>query len=153
MIDPLLQNSTTSTDTPIAFDIVVPSLPGYAFSSAPPANWTVDDTARVFNTLMTDVLGYSKYATHGADWGSFISYSLYNNFNGSVRAAHFSFLPFLPRSPSELAALNISLSLLEKFEEQEAVVFSAVGTGYTVEQSTEVGTWLQDIMSNWDSNY
>ena len=145
VIDPLMQKCNTSAGTPVAFDIVVPSLPGFAFSSAPPATWTVDDTARVFNTLMTDVLGYSKYATHGTDWGSFVAYSLYDNFNASVRAAHFTFLPFSPKSPSELAALNISLSPLETFEAEEAVIFNSVGTGYTVEQSTEVRIRPQNI--------
>ncbi len=87
---------------------------------------------------MTDVLGYPKYATHGTDWGSFISWSLYDNFNGSVRVSHFDFLPFLPKSPSELAALNITLSSLETFEAQGATVFGTIGTGYVAEQSTEV---------------
>ncbi|KAF2811954.1 alpha/beta-hydrolase [Mytilinidion resinicola] len=140
VIDPLLQNSKTSTDTPITFDIIIPSLPGYAFSSAPPQNWTIDDTARVYNTLMTDVLGYSEYATHGTDWGSFVAYSLYGNFNGSVRASHFCFLPFSPQSPTELAALNVSLSPLEAYEEQEAMTFDSSGIGYTIEQSTEPNT-------------
>jgi hypothetical protein len=68
MINPLTQLSTSSSDKKVLYNVVVPSLPGFVFSSAPPANWTIDDTARIFNTLMTEVLGYSTYDLHGTDW-------------------------------------------------------------------------------------
>ncbi|KAJ7141268.1 Alpha/Beta hydrolase protein [Mycena epipterygia] len=42
----------TETSANVSFNVVVPSL---VFSSAPPFNWTVEDTARIFNTLMTEV--------------------------------------------------------------------------------------------------
>jgi hypothetical protein len=67
VIKPLTQQAQTSTGRNTSFDVIVPSLPGFTFSSAPPANWTVDDTARIFNTLMVDVLGYKEYTTHGTD--------------------------------------------------------------------------------------
>lgn len=62
-------NGTNQTYT---YDVVVPSLPGFVASSPPPANWTVDDTARIFQTLMVDVLGYDKFAVHGTDWVSLV---------------------------------------------------------------------------------
>ena len=68
---------TLLTDPPVgepAFHVVVPSLPGYAFSSLPPVQgWTMEDNARVFDHLMTGVLGYSSYMAEGGDWGSFIA--------------------------------------------------------------------------------
>lgn len=134
------KNATSSTPSkPVSFDVVVPSLPGFAFSSAPPANWTNDDTARVFNTLMTSVLGYKTYATHGTDWGSEIAYRLYGDFNSTVRASHFVFLPFFPLTPDRLAAENISLHTdLEKFEAERFVEWTRTGNGYFVEQTTKV---------------
>jgi pimeloyl-ACP methyl ester carboxylesterase len=127
----------TSNGEPVAFDVVAPSLPGFTFSSPPPENWTVDDTARVFNTLMTDVLGYSTYASHGTDWGCAVAYSLYDNFNSSVKAAHFSFLPRFPLKPDALAAQNITLSPLEELEEQNYLNWDSTGNGYFAEQSTK----------------
>ncbi|SPO40815.1 related to Epoxide hydrolase 1 [Pseudozyma flocculosa] len=57
-----------------AFEVVVPSLPGYGLSSQPPREgWQLTDTARVFNTLMTSVLGYSAYMAQGGDWGTVVS--------------------------------------------------------------------------------
>jgi pimeloyl-ACP methyl ester carboxylesterase len=75
VIRPLTQKSKTASGKSVSFHVVVPSLPGYVFSSAPGANWTLDDTARVFNTLMMEVLGYETFATHGTDLGCGVSYS------------------------------------------------------------------------------
>jgi pimeloyl-ACP methyl ester carboxylesterase len=141
-----MQSSNTSTGTPIAFDIIIPSLPGFAFSSAPPQNWTHVDTARVFNTLMTEVLGYSKYAVYGTDIGSFISYRMYDTYNVSVRAAHFSFLPFYPPSPAQLAALNVDLSPQEIIQAQLTETYTTFGLGYNIEQSTEVRSRFLDFV-------
>ena len=139
MVKNLTDQATTSTGKPVSFNIVIPSLPGFTFSSPPPANWTVDDTARVWNTLMTKVLGYETFATFGTDWGSGVAYSLYDNFNASTRAAHFSFLPFNPLTRDQLAAQNISLtSSLEEAEERTMVEWASTGNGYFQEQLTKV---------------
>ncbi|KAF7591418.1 hypothetical protein BBP40_001579 [Aspergillus hancockii] len=147
IIDQLTENATTSAGKPVSFDVIVPSLPGYAFSSPPPLNWTIRDTARVFNTLMTDVLRYETYAIHGTDWGSAISYISYDQFNETIGAAHFAFLPFHPQHPDQLAAENITLSELEKVEEQNVMNWATTGDGYFMEQTTKpvtVGLALQD---------
>ncbi|KAI0408795.1 Alpha/Beta hydrolase protein [Xylaria palmicola] len=52
-----------------AFHVVVSSIPGFTWSSAPPRDWTLQDTARVFDQLMRR-LGYSSYAAQGGDWGA-----------------------------------------------------------------------------------
>ncbi|KAJ6480876.1 Alpha/Beta hydrolase protein [Mycena sanguinolenta] len=96
---------------------------------------TVDDTARIFNTLMTEVLGYSTYALHGTDWGSAVGYSLYSSFNTTARAAHF------------IAENNITLLALQEVAEQRVTAFQADGEGYAIEQSTkpnDIGLALYD---------
>lgn len=147
VITPLTQPANTSAGKPVSFHVVVPSLPGFAFSSAPPANWTVDDTARAFNTLMTDILGYKTYATHGTDWGSAVAYSLYDGFNDTVRAGHFTFLPFAPPTADQIAAANISLSPLEEAEEATTTDYIGSGIGYNVEQSTKVCVFPSFVIS------
>ncbi|KAK5732448.1 hypothetical protein LTR17_010504 [Elasticomyces elasticus] len=135
----LTQQANTSTNKSTSFNVVVPSLPGFAFSSLPPANWTIDDTARVYNTLMTGVLGYKTFAVFGTDWGSGPSYSLYNNFNATTRAAHFAFVPFLPKTVDALKVDdNITLTLAEAFEEAESEAWLTTGQGYFGEQTTDV---------------
>ncbi|KAI0106267.1 Alpha/Beta hydrolase protein [Nemania sp. FL0031] len=140
LIDSLTAKAKTSNGTPVSFHVVIPSLPGFTFSSAPPANWTLDDTARVFNTLMTEVLGYKTYAAHGTDWGSNVAYSLYDNFNTTVRAAHLLGIPFLPLSPDQFAKYNITLNEDEQFQENLVLAFQATASGYSIEQSTKPNT-------------
>ncbi|KAJ7671287.1 Alpha/Beta hydrolase protein [Mycena polygramma] len=146
IIKPLTQSASVKGKN-VSFNVVAPSLPGFVFSSAPPANWTVDDTARIFNTLMTEVLGYSTYTLHGTDWGSAIAYSLYSSFNTTVRAAHFVFFPYLPPSAQELAENNITLSPIQQVTEQRETEFNAIGNGYLIEQTTkpnDIGLALYD---------
>jgi pimeloyl-ACP methyl ester carboxylesterase len=56
-----------------AFDIVVPSLPGYGFSGRPAEpGWTVHRIARAWVELMTR-LGYPEFVAAGSDWGTSVS--------------------------------------------------------------------------------
>lgn len=51
-----------------AFHLVLPSLPGFAFSDKPAARgWNMDRTARAWGVLMNR-LGYSRYVAQGGDW-------------------------------------------------------------------------------------
>ncbi len=57
-----------------AFTVVAPSLPGYGFSFRPnQPRFGAVEIADAFAELMTDVLGYERFAAQGGDWGSFIT--------------------------------------------------------------------------------
>jgi microsomal epoxide hydrolase len=57
-----------------AFTVVAPSLPGYGFSFRPDQpRFGITAIADVFASLMTDVLGYRRFAAQGGDWGAFIT--------------------------------------------------------------------------------
>lgn len=52
-----------------AFHVVVPSLPGYAWSTLPrKKSFEIDDIARIYNKLMVQTLGYNQYVAQGGDW-------------------------------------------------------------------------------------
>ncbi|KAJ7151956.1 Alpha/Beta hydrolase protein [Mycena filopes] len=147
VIKPLTQRSTTPKGKKVSYNVVVPSLPGFVFSSPPPLNWTVADTARIFNTLMTDVLGYPTFALHGTDWGSAVAYSLYSSFNQTVRAGHFVWVNFVPPTPEDLADKNITLSPAQNVTERRSTDWKTIGQGYLEEQATkpnDVGLALYD---------
>lgn len=58
----------------LAFDVVIPSLPGYGFS--PPLAdrpFIASNVAELFHSLMTEELGYDRYATYGEDVGASVS--------------------------------------------------------------------------------
>ena len=71
ILDLLMQRYRPS-DLP--YHIIVPSLPGYAFSGAPPANvdYDIKSTALLLDKLMTG-LGFQNYIAHGGDLGSGVS--------------------------------------------------------------------------------
>jgi microsomal epoxide hydrolase len=57
-----------------AFTVVAPSLPGYGFSFRPDQpRFAIREIAGLFATLMTDVLGYRRFAAQGGDWGAFVA--------------------------------------------------------------------------------
>ncbi|MEO7853722.1 MAG: epoxide hydrolase family protein [Rubrivivax sp.] len=57
-----------------AFTVVAPSLPGYGLSFAPgQPRFGLERIADCFAELMTDVLGYERFAAQGGDWGAFVT--------------------------------------------------------------------------------
>ena len=57
-----------------AFTVIAPSLPGYGFSCAPgQPRFGIVEMADALASLMTDVLGYRRWAAQGGDWGGFIT--------------------------------------------------------------------------------
>ncbi len=73
IIDPLVDPVAHGGDAADAFHVVCPSIPGYGFSSAPPApGWDCVKMAELNATLM-ERLGYRRYGAQGGDWGAIIS--------------------------------------------------------------------------------
>lgn len=71
-IIPLLTNAAVHDGSPArSYDLVIPSLPGYGFSDAPRMPGVhVGVIARLYDRLMTEVLGYRRYAAQGSDIGA-----------------------------------------------------------------------------------
>lgn len=70
IIDPLTNPTAHSASAADAFDLVVPSMPGYGFSSRPTiTGWDTDRIAKAWVLLMKR-LGYSHFVAQGGDWGA-----------------------------------------------------------------------------------
>jgi Epoxide hydrolase N terminus len=73
IIEPLTSPTEYGGSALDAFDVVIPSLPGYGFSGKPAAaGWGPDRIARAWAVLM-ERLGYPRYVAQGGDWGTAIS--------------------------------------------------------------------------------
>ncbi|KAK6222667.1 hypothetical protein LQW54_000848 [Pestalotiopsis sp. IQ-011] len=82
----------TNTEDP-AFHVVVPSMPGFCWSSWPPrAGWTLQDNARIFDKLMKR-LGYDEYMIQCGDWGHFVGRELGSKYTDSCKLMHTNFAP------------------------------------------------------------
>jgi microsomal epoxide hydrolase len=74
IIGPLTDPARYGGEARDAFTVVAPSLPGYGFSHVPnQRRLNIQDMADIFARLMTEVLGYRRFAAQGGDWGSFIT--------------------------------------------------------------------------------
>ncbi|HEX7775099.1 MAG TPA: epoxide hydrolase [Parvibaculum sp.] len=102
-----------------AFDLVIPSLPGFGFSSKPSRPVGQRTTARLFNTLMTEVLGYRTYLAQGGDWGARVTTWLGRDHGASARAIHLNMLSFWPAVPP---ATEAEKAWAKKIAEQQQVV-------------------------------
>jgi pimeloyl-ACP methyl ester carboxylesterase len=88
VVGPLSDPAAYGGDRADAFDVVVPSLPGYVFST--PLRTTGINfwkTADLWVVLM-ERLGYSRFATQGGDWGSFISAQLGHKYAERIIGVH-----------------------------------------------------------------
>ena len=72
IIDPLTNPTAHGGSALDAFDVVIPSMPGYGYSGKPTTTgWGPDHIARAWVTLMKR-LGYTKFVAQGGDWGAVI---------------------------------------------------------------------------------
>jgi pimeloyl-ACP methyl ester carboxylesterase len=95
VVDPLAHPEKYGRQGP-AFDVVVPSLIGYGFSSIPRIPIGPAAIADLWHRLMTQVLGYDKYAAQAGDWGSFVTSRLALQHGPSLLAIHLTMLPLRP---------------------------------------------------------
>ncbi len=96
IIGPLAHPERYGGDPEDGFDVVVPSIPGYGWSSAPGAPITTREVAPLWNRLMTEVLGYPHYFAQGGDWGSLVASWLGVDFPQTARAIHINMMGLRP---------------------------------------------------------
>ena len=73
VIDPLTNPTAHGGTAADAFDVVIPSMPGYGYSGKPQeAGWGPDRIARAWTELMRR-LGYTRFVAQGGDWGAIVT--------------------------------------------------------------------------------
>jgi microsomal epoxide hydrolase len=88
-----------------AFDVVVPSLPGFGFSDQPASDGTTFQVGDLWHELMTKELGYARFGAHGGDWGSTVTEHLARSHAKAVLGIHLTDVPFWHtfRKPDDLS--------------------------------------------------
>ncbi len=118
------------------FTIVVPSLPGYTMSFKPgQERFGVEEIAAILAELMTDVLGYEKFAAQGGDWGAFVCSRLGVDFPRRLYGIHLNLLA-VRRDPKAAA----DASPEEKKYLGELAIWLKEETGYQWIQGTKPQT-------------
>lgn len=117
-----------------AFHVVIPSLPGFGFSQAPPVpGWGVERIAQCWIELMHR-LGYTHYVAQGGDWGSSVTVQMADHAPAELAGIHLNMVSGRPGKlddaldPDEITALE----RLEHYARSEA--------GYARQQATRPQT-------------
>lgn len=149
-------------DAADSFDVVVPSLPGYAFSDRPSEpGMSVARCAQLIGKLMTEELGYQHYALRGSDLGAGVIQQLVAADSSNVIGRHESGTnPYIGDVPDDLSPAE------QKFVEQ-AQQWTMQEMAYAMLQSSKpqtlayglndspagLGAWIVEKFRRWsDSN-
>lgn len=126
LIGPLTDPTAFGGKAEDAFDVVIPSLPGYGFStSATTAGWGSERIGLAWDVLMKR-LGYARYVAQGGDWGAGIVQAMGRQAPEGLLGIHTN----LPATvPNEIgAALAGAAPLPTGISDQERAVFDALKT-------------------------
>lgn len=92
LIEPLTDPAAFGGDPADAFDVIVPSLPGFGFSTPLTRPLPIWETADLWVRLM-DVLGYDRFAAHGGDFGVLVTEQLGHKYADRMLGIHLSPCP------------------------------------------------------------
>jgi len=107
-----------------AFDVVIPSLPGYGFSGKPTGTgWDPDRIARAWAELMKR-LGYTRYVAQGGDWGTPVSSAMARQAAAGLQGIHINLPATVP--PEVAAVLPMGGPAPAGLTEKERAVFDAL---------------------------
>jgi len=96
IIEPLTHPTEHGGTAADAFDVVIPSLPGYGFSGKPAATgWDPDRIGHAWAVLMAR-LGYTRYVAQGGDWGTAVSAAMARQAPAGLAGIHVSFAQMVP---------------------------------------------------------
>lgn len=106
-----------------AFDLVLPSMPGYGFSGKPTdIGWGPDRIAQTWTKLMKR-LGYARYVAQGGDWGSPVSSAMARQAAPGLLGIHINLPAIVP--PEIAAVLAAGGSAPAALTEKERAAFDA----------------------------
>jgi len=126
VIGPLTNPTTNGGIAADAFDVVIPSIPGYGFSGKPTGTgWGPDRIARAWVTLMKR-LGYTHYVAQGGDWGAPITSAMARQAPPGLLGIHLNLPATVP--PEVTAALAVGGPAPAGLTDQEHAVYDALDT-------------------------
>jgi len=143
IIDPLTNPTAHGGTEADAFDLVIPSLPGYGFSGKPKApGWNPSRIAKAWAMLMQR-LGYKKYVAQGGDWGNAVTENMALQQPPGLVGIHTNMPAALPPDVSKALAAGTppaGLAPDERHAWDQLVFFNATGLGYAIEMNNRPQT-------------
>jgi pimeloyl-ACP methyl ester carboxylesterase len=144
IIGPLTDPTAYGGKADDAFDVVIPSLPGYGFSGKPTApGWDPDRIARAWIVLMKR-LGYTRYVAQGGDWGNCVTELMALKAPAGLLGIHTNMAATVPADIDKAAFAgaappsNLSGDELHAYE--QLAFFYKHGLGYAIEMANHPET-------------
>ena len=144
VIDPLTNPTAHGGSAADAFDVVIPSIPGYGYSGKPrETGWGPDRIARAWAELMKR-LGYTRFVAQGGDWGAIITDVMAAQAPPELLGMHTNMAGVVPADVSTALARNVlraggpppsGLSAEESRTYEQLNFFYTKGIGYGIEMN------------------
>jgi pimeloyl-ACP methyl ester carboxylesterase len=134
IVDPLTNPTAHGASAADAFDLVIPSMPGYGFSGRPTTTgWDPAHIARAWVVLMKR-LGYPKFVAQGGDWGAIVVDMMGTQGHPELLGIHSNmpgiFSPDIDNAAHAGAPTPAGLSADEKLAYERVSLVYARGIGY-----------------------
>jgi pimeloyl-ACP methyl ester carboxylesterase len=160
VIGPLTDPTAHGGRAEDAFDVVVPSLPGFGFSDKPAERgWNAERTARAWAVLMAR-LGYKRYVAQGGDWGAYVTTAMAQQRPPGLVAIHLNFPQVIPdRIPAKLSPeQKRAMDILNQFLTDGSGYFRIQATrpqniGYAlIDSPAAQAAWIYEIFNSGTGN-
>ncbi|MDM0117488.1 epoxide hydrolase [Variovorax sp. J22R133] len=167
VIEPLTNPTAYGGRAEDAFDVVIPSMPGYGFSERPTrTGWDPEHMGRAWDVLMKR-LGYTRYVAQGGDWGSVVADAMGRQAPPGLLGIHVNMPATVPKdaakalnngdpAPKGLSAPEkAAFDQLDSFFRKNAGYGAIMATrpqavGYALSDSPAgLAAWFYDKFSQW----
>jgi pimeloyl-ACP methyl ester carboxylesterase len=149
IIDPLTNPTAHGASAADAFDVVIPSIPGYGYSGKPgETGWGPERIASAWTELMRR-LGYTRFVAQGGDWGAVVTDVMATQAPPELIGMHTNMAGVVPADVSTALARNVlgaggpppsGLSADEQRTYDQLNFFYTKGLGYGLEMITQPQT-------------
>jgi len=151
IIDPLTNPTAHGGAASDAFDLVIPSLPGFGFSGKPTATgWDPPHIARAWATVMQR-LDYTRYVAQGGDWGAMVTDVMGTQAPPGLLAIHlnwaFAVPPAIDKAIQTGSPLPSDLSADERHACEQLALLYKTGIAYAVEMANRPQTIYESVDS------
>lgn len=160
LIGPLTQPSLHGGDSANAFDVIIPSVPGFGASDLPDGHEMGPVmAAELWRTLMVDVLGYERFGIQGGDFGAIAGLQMADRFPQHVAAMHLNAFPVEmgapnPDNPDEMAYVEeVSRSAATEYGYMNMHAFKTNTVSFAL-SGNPLGTaaWILEKFYAWSDN-